>query len=332
MEHPLLARVGLDELDQLRRAAGELEVAERLAVDREDPAGGAVLRRHVADRGPVGQRQVRQAGPEELDELADDSLRAKHLRDREDQVGRGGPLRQRAGEPEADDLREQHRDRLAEHRGLGLDPADAPAEHAQPVDHRRVRVGPDERVGERLPVPRVHDPREVLEVDLVADAGVRRHDGEVVERLLAPAQEGVALAVALELELGVALEREAGGELVDLDRVVDHELGGHERVDLRRVAAHVRHRVAHRREVHDRRHAGEVLHQHARRRVRDLGARLVGRDPAGDGLSPSGVVPSQGVLEQDLQRVRQPRDVVLGLERVQPEDLVVAEAHLSMRP
>ena len=127
-------------------------------------------------------------------------------------------------EPEADDLRDQHRDRLAEHRGLGLDAADAPAEHAEAVDHRGVRVGADERVGERLAVARLDHARQVLEVDLVADAGVRRHDAEVVERGLAPAQEGVALAVALELELGVALEREPLGEHVDLDRVVDHQL------------------------------------------------------------------------------------------------------------
>ena len=49
------------------------------------------------------------------------------------------------------------------------------------------------------------DAREVLEVDLVDDAGVGRHDAEVVERVLAPAQERVALAVARELELGVQL-------------------------------------------------------------------------------------------------------------------------------
>src|SRR6478672_10976036 len=40
---------------------------------------------------------------------------------------------------------------------------------------------------------REHDTRQVLDVDLVHDAGVGRHDGEVVERPLAPAQEGVAL-------------------------------------------------------------------------------------------------------------------------------------------
>ena len=70
---------------------------------------------------------------------------------------------------------------------------------------------------------------------------------------LAPAQEGVALAVALVLELGVALEGEPLGERVDLDRVVDHELGRLERVDPRRVAAQLLHRVAHGGQVHDRR-------------------------------------------------------------------------------
>ncbi len=112
-------------------------------------------------------------------------------------------------EAHADDLREEHRDRLAEHRRLGLDAANAPAEDAEAVDHRRVRVGADERVGVRGAVAAEHDLREVFEVDLVHDAGAGRHDAEVLERLLAPAQELVALAVALVLALHVVHEREA---------------------------------------------------------------------------------------------------------------------------
>ena len=49
-------------------------------------------------------------------------------------------------------------------------------------------------------VGRPHHLRQIFEIDLVADAGARRHDAEIVERVLAPAQEAVALAVALELE------------------------------------------------------------------------------------------------------------------------------------
>ena len=65
------------------------------------------------------------------------------------------------------------------------------------------------RVGRQLAVDLAgeDDAGEVLDVDLVHDAGAGRHDLEVVERALAPAQELVALVVALVLELDVALER-----------------------------------------------------------------------------------------------------------------------------
>ena len=230
----LLLGVGLDEVDELLRAPGEGHVAQRLGVDREDRARRAELGAHVADGRPVGERQPRHARPVELDELAHDPLLAQQLGDREHEVGRRGALGQLAVELEAEHLRDEHRHRLAEHRRLGLDAADAPAEHAEAVDHRRVRVGADERVGVGVAVVVDEDhAREVLEVDLVDDPGVGRHDREAVEGVLAPAQERVALVVALELALGVEAEGVVGAEDVDLDRVVDDQLGGHERVDLR---------------------------------------------------------------------------------------------------
>src|SRR5690606_15962328 len=69
----LLLRVGFDEPDPLRRAARELEVAQRLVVDRENGARAAVLGRHVADRRAIGERQMVEAVTEELDELSDDA-------------------------------------------------------------------------------------------------------------------------------------------------------------------------------------------------------------------------------------------------------------------
>ncbi len=99
---------------------------------------------------------------------------------------------------------------------------------------------------------------------------VWRHHGEVVERALTPAQERVALLVALELALGVEAESVARAEGVDLHRVVDYQLSRHERVDLRRVAAHPRHCVAHRGKVHDGGDTGEVLHQYTGRREGNL--------------------------------------------------------------
>jgi len=160
----------------------------------------------------------------------------------------------------------------------------------------------------------------------VADPGVGRDDGEVVERVLTPAQEGVALDVALELALGVAGERVAGAEDVDLDRVVDDQLGGHERVDLLRIATEFGDRVAHRREVDDPGHAGEILHQHAGRREGDLVGRFGLGIPARQRLNVGGAdrpvaFGAQQVLEQDLQRERQARDVEALLQRVEAEDL-----------
>ena len=256
---PVLLAVGLDERDLVLAAAGEPEVAERLVVDGEEPARRAVFGRHVPDRRPVGERQACQAVAEVLDELPDDAGLAQDLGDREDEVGRGRALRKRTVEPEADDLRHEHRDRLTEHRSLGLDPADTPTEHPEPVDHRRVRVGADDGVGIRLAVALLDHPGEELEVHLVADAGVRRHGLEVREGTLPPAEEGIALPVAAELQRRVPLDRESRCEVVDLDGVVDHELDRDQRVDLLRVAAKVGHRGAHRGQVDDGRHAGEVL-------------------------------------------------------------------------
>ena len=82
--------------------------------------------------------------------------------------------------------RDQHGGGLAQHGGLGLDAADAPAEDAEAVDHRRVRVGADDRVGVGDAVALEDDARQVLEVDLVADAHARGHDAEAARRSSAP--------------------------------------------------------------------------------------------------------------------------------------------------
>ena len=114
------------------------------------------------------------------------------------------PAGSAAAELEADDLRDEHRDRLAEHRGFGLDSPDSPSEDSEAVDHRGVRVGTDQRVriGELAAAGLVgeHHAGEPLDIHLVHDAGIGRHDFEVAERGLPPAQEHVALAIASEFD------------------------------------------------------------------------------------------------------------------------------------
>ena len=108
----------------------------------------------------------------------------------------------------------------------------------------------------------------------MADARPRWHDTHVVEALLRPFQEVVALLVARELQLHVLRERAGAASRVRDDRVVDHQIAGDLRVDLRRIAAQLGARLAHDCEVHEHRHAREVLEQHTRRRELHLAAHL----------------------------------------------------------
>ncbi len=298
------------------------------SVDREDRAGGPELRAHVADGGPVGERHLGHALAVELDELADDAVVAQHLGDGQDDVGRGRAGRDRPREPEAHDTRDEHRHGLAEHGRLGLDAPDAPAEDAEAVDHRRVRVGADARVGVGHPstirVAGHDDARQVLDVDLVDDAGARRHDLEVVERGLAPAEELVALVVALVLDLDVPLERVGAPEDVDDDRVVDDQLGGREGVDLGGVTTEIGDGLAHRRQVDDAWHASEVLHDDARRGELDLRVGLGVGVPAAQSTDVVSrdvgpVLGPQQVLQENLEAVR---ESVVSLDLSEAVDLV----------
>ena len=71
-------------------------------------------------------------------------------------------------------------------------------------------IGADQRVGisDASIVDFVHEdhPRQVFEIDLVHDTRIGRDDGEIAKGGLAPAQEEVALLVALEFQFGVQSE------------------------------------------------------------------------------------------------------------------------------
>ena len=266
-EHALGAEIGFDQRDAVLVAAGQVQVGERFGVHREEAAGGAVFWCHVGDGGAVGDCQVVQSGAEEFDELADDALLAENLGDRQHEVGGRSPFGHLAGEAEADHVRDQHGDRLAEHGGFGLDAAHAPAEHAGAVDHGRVAVRAIERVrigdGGAVHLGGPHHLAHVFQIYLVADAGAWRDDAEVLEGFLAPAQKGVAFAVALELDGDVLLQRLRGAAEIDHDGVVDDEINRDERVDLLRIAVEAGDAVTHGGEIDHGGHAGEILHEDA---------------------------------------------------------------------
>jgi hypothetical protein len=325
----LLLGVRLDQRDLLVGAPREPDVGDGLGVDGEDRAGGAELGTHVADGGPVGHRHGGDAVAVELHELADDAVPPQHLGDGEHEVGGGGAGGQLAGQLEADHPRDEHRYRLAEHRRLRLDAANAPAEHADAVFHGGVRIGADTGVGVGGAVTVEDNAREVFDVDLVHDAGAWRDDAEVVEALLPPLEELVALLVAAVLKLHVALEGVRTPEHIDDHRMVDDHFGRRQRVDLGRVAAQVADCLAHGGQVDDAGHAREVLHDHPRRGELDLlaGLRrgLPGRQRADVvGGDVGAVLGAQEVLEEHLEAVRETSRAVDG---VQPIDLVRLVAH-----
>jgi hypothetical protein len=96
--------------------------------------------------------------------------------------------------------------------------------------------------------------------------------------------------------------------------VVDHQLGGHQRIHPLRIAAQRLDGVAHRGQVHHRGHAGKVLHQHARRHVGNLAAGLGLGVPLGQELDVAGrhihaIFAAQQVFKQNLQAEGQPAQV-----------------------
>ncbi len=149
----------------------------------------------------------------------------------------------------------------------------------------------------------------------MADAGVRGYHGEIGECLLRPAQQLIALGVAVELQLGVDPEGVGAAEDVGDHRVVDHQLGRAQRVDPLRVAAQGGDGVAHGDQVDHARHPGEVLHQHPGRGERHLAAVRGGGIPGHQGVDLFGgdqpaVLVAQQVLQQHLQAVGQSGDAV----------------------
>ena len=99
--------------------------------------------------------------------------------------------------------------------------------------------------------------------------------------------------------------------MVDLHRVIDHQVAGDHGIDARGVAAHPRHRVAHRDEIHHAGHAGEILQHHPRRHEGDLARGADVPAPAGQrgdvvlGDHTPARVPER-VLQEHPDRERQP--------------------------
>src|SRR5580692_3348984 len=104
-----------------------------------------------------------------------------------------------------------------------------------------MRISTDERIGEGDGAAVLFfakdDARKVFQVYLVADSGVGRHYFEILKTLLAPAQERIALDIALHFEVGVEGKSTGYAEFIHLDGVVNHQFGGKQGIDFFRITA-----------------------------------------------------------------------------------------------
>ena len=290
-------------------APREVQVRQCFVVHREEAHGRAVFGSHVGDGRAVRHAQAGKAGAVELHKFSDHALLAQHFRDGKNQVRCRRSLAQPSVQLEAHHFRHQHGQRLPEHGSLRFNPADAPAKHAERVHHCRVRVRAHQRIGIRFETiairSRANHARQVLDVHLMADSGVRRHHLEIAERVLSPAQELVALDIALKFKLGVHAESIHVAEAIHLHGVVDDQFGGEERIDALCVAAQFLHGFAHGGQIHNGRDAGEVLQQHARRHKRSFFLRRAwlpirqGADILG--MHETAVFHAQKIFEQNSQ-------------------------------
>ena len=169
-----------------------------------------------------------------------------------------------------DHVGHQHMQGMPEHGDLGLDPADPPPDHAQTVDHGGVRIGADQGIGKEEAIALAERPCQVLEIDLMHDADPGRDHGDRAEGLHAPFDEAVTFGVAREFPAHVPGQRLGRAVFIDLHRMVDHQFDRDQRFHRARVAASAAGRGAHRGEVAEHRHAGEILEQDARDMEWDL--------------------------------------------------------------
>src|SRR5262245_47800927 len=235
----------------------------------------------------------------------------------------------------ANNIRRQEVDWLAEHSRFGLDPADAPSDHAEAVDHRCVRIGPDQRVGIIDAVFFKHAFRQIFQIDLMHDADAGRDDLEGVEGLHPPLQKLIARAVALEFDLHIFPQRVRRAGDVDLHRVVNDQVYGNQRLDDLRTSAEARHGRTHRGQVYEQRHAGEILQDYASHDERDFGRAGGRRLPIGQGahvifLDLLTVAVAQHRFEHDANADGQLRDRTYALlfqfgQRIEPALLSVSE-------
>ena len=134
---------------------------------------------------------------------------------------------------------------MAKHHSFRFDSTDTPTQNTESIDHRRMAVGADQRVRHPYTVLLTRNTCNPLQIHLMDDATAGGNCTEIVEALLSPLEELVALHIALIFDFQIAFSRigEKAG-YIDLNRVVNDQIDGDLRIDLLWIATQRHHGVA----------------------------------------------------------------------------------------
>ncbi len=162
------------------------------------------------------------------------------------QIRSGDARLQFSGQAHTGHDRSQKGDGLAEHGGFGFDAADPPTQNAHAIDHGGMRVGAHQCVGiGELGAIRLWFHMDAigqkLQIHLVADAYTGGHDAQLLKCLLSPTEKLIALAVACKFHLHIFFEGIGRGGAVDLDRMINDQIYGHERLDEPGISTRANH-------------------------------------------------------------------------------------------
>ena len=98
----------------------------------------------------------------------------------------------------------------------------------------------------------------------------RGDHAEVTQALLSPSQQLIPLQISLKLEIHILLQRITGAKVVNLHRVIDHQVTLNQRVDLFGVATHANHGIPQSGHVDHCGNPREILQNHTAHHKRDL--------------------------------------------------------------
>ncbi len=271
---PLSFTIGFYQRQCCGAAPCQVEIVYGCLINGEKAAGRSVFRCHIRNRGTICKGQGSQSRTKKFYEFANHSKAAQLLGNGENQIRGGHALGQTAFEAETNHFGDQHGNRLPQHGGFGLNPADSPAQHPETIDHRCVAVGSHQsiRVSQNLVASLTcpHPLRQIFKVDLMTDSGARRDNSEIFKGFLPPAQKGIALVVAFHLSFYVGGKGIGIAILINHNRMVDDQINRNLGIDASRILAGGRNDIAHGRQINNGGHPGKILHQNPCRAKSDF--------------------------------------------------------------